>query len=62
MNRLLINLPNRSNKFYIKDLFNRYKELVDGVVKIFINTDTEVNYKKILDELDAQGISVFFEE
>ena len=41
---------------------NRYKELIDGVVKIFINTDTEVNYKKILDELDAQGISVFFEE
>ena len=59
----LINKASQEKILTTKDKrFNRYKELIDGVVKIFINTDTEVNYKKILDELDAQGISVFFEE
>lgn len=59
----LINKASQEKILATKDKrFNRYKELIDGVVKIFINTDTEVNYKKILDELDAQGISVFFEE
>ena len=59
----LINKASQEKILTTKDKrLNRYKELIDGVVKIFINTDTEVNYKKILDELDAQGISVFFEE
>ena len=39
---------------------NRYKELIDGVVKIFISNDTEVNYKKMLKELDDKGINIFF--
>ena len=59
----LINKASQEKILTTKDKrLNRYKELIDGVVKIFINTDTEVNYKEILDELDAQGISVFFEE
>ena len=59
----LINKASQEKILTTKDKrLNRYKELIDGVVKIFINADTEVNYKKILDELDAQGISVFFEE
>lgn len=59
----LINKASQEKILTTKDKrFNRYKELIDGVVKIFINADTEVNYKKILDELDTQGISVFFEE
>lgn len=59
----LINKASQEKILTTKDKrLNRYKELIDGVVKIFINTDTEVNYKKILDELDAQGISVFFEK
>lgn len=59
----LINKASQEKILTTKDKrLNRYKELIDGVVKIFINTDTEVNYKKTLDELDAQGISVFFEE
>ena len=59
----LINKASQEKILTTKDKrFNRYKELIDGVVKIFINADTEVNYKKVLDELDAQGISVFFEE
>lgn len=59
----LINKASQEKILTTKDKrFNRYKELIDGVVKIFINADTEVNYKKVLDELNAQGISVFFEE
>lgn len=59
----LINKASQEKILTTKDKrLNRYKELIDGVVKIFINADTEVNYKKVLDELDAQGISVFFEE
>lgn len=59
----LINKASQEKILTSKDKrFNRYKELIDGVVKIFINNDTDVNYKKLLEELDEQGIGVFFEE
>ena len=30
----------------------RYKELIDGVVKVFINADTDIDYKAILKSLE----------